>query len=237
MIKTRRSTVFGGILTLIAVISVANDVSAQAPANDFQIWNETTLVKPISKTTDKNGKEVDRLSVLFFGTLRLGQNRAVPVDKRVGAGFELRLNNNFTLTPTYLYRSGNPGRNIKEYEHRIRFDLTYQKKWKNFAIKNRDRVEYRARNSRSDTVRFRNKFTFLVPVRDEGKEIFTPFVATEPYYDFSAKQWTSNEFSAGIAKKLSNNVSAEFFYLHRNNRGNTLKHINGFGANFKITLD
>jgi hypothetical protein len=226
-------TFFAG---LAIALTLANTSFSQAPETDFQIRNETTLVKPILKTKDSKGKYVARLSLLFFGTLRLGQNRAFPADKRVGTGFELRLNDSFTLTSTYLYRSGNPGRNVKEYEHRIRFDITYQKKWKRVAIKNRDRVEYRARNSRSDVVRFRNKFTFLVPVKRDGKEIFTPFVATEPYYDFSAKTWSSNEFSAGIARKLSKSVSAEFFYVRRDNRSGAPRHINGVGANFKIVL-
>jgi hypothetical protein len=227
------TTFFAG---MALTLGVANTSFSQAPETDFQIWNETTFVKPILKTKDSKGKDVARLSLLFFGTLRLGQNRAFPVDKRVGTGFELRLNDSFTFTPTYLYRSGNPGRNLKEYEHRIRFDLTYQKKWKTAAIKNRDRVEYRSRNSRSDVVRFRNKFTFMVPVKRDGKEIFTPFVATEPYYDFSAKTWSSNEFSAGIARKLTESVSTEFFYVRRDNRSGAPRHINGVGANFKIVL-
>lgn len=221
----------------LALVFAFNNISfSQAPETDFQIWNETTFVKPVLKTKDSKGKEVARLSLLFFGTLRLGQNRAFPVDKRVGTGFELRLSDSFTFTPTYLYRSGNPGRNVKEYEHRIRFDLTYQKKWKHVAIKNRDRVEYRARNSRADSVRFRNKFTFMVPVKRDGNEIFTPFISTEPYYDFSAKNWASHELWAGIARKLSKSVTAEFFYVRRDNRTGAPRHINGVGANIKIVL-
>ncbi len=209
---------------------------SQPPVRDFQIWNETTFIKPLRKGTDKNGKEVTKIAFLFFGTIRLGQNRLYPVDRRFGVGLDLRLNENFSFTPTYVYRGGEPGRGKDEFEHRVRFDLTYSKKWRTVAIKNRDRVEFRIRHSRPDTVRFRNRFTFIVPVRRDGKEIFAPFVSTEPYFDFREKKWTSHEFNAGIARKLSEKVSAEFFYLHRNNRGDTLKHINGFGANFKINL-
>ncbi len=211
-------------------------VFAQTPVLDFQIWNETTLVKPLVKRTDEKGKEVAKISALFFGNIRLGQNRLYPVDRRLGFGLDIRLNNNFSISPTYVYRGGEPGRGRDEFEHRVRFDLTYSKKWRTVAIKNRDRVEYRVRHSRPDTVRFRNRFTFIVPVRRDGKEIFAPFVSSEPYFDFREKKWTSHEFNAGIARKLSENISAEFFYLHRNNKGNTLKHINGFGANFKIVL-
>ncbi len=234
--QTLKLRIFTYFCAFMIVIGSAFHASSQAPHTDFQIWNETTFVKPILKTKDKKGKDVARLSLLFFGTIRLGQNRAYPVDRRVGAGFDLRLNENFSITPTYLYRGGEPGRGRDEFEHRIRFDLTFSKKFKHVAIKNRDRVEYRARNSRSDVVRFRNKFTFQVPIKKDGAEWFVPFVATEPYYDFSAKSWNAHEFSAGIGKKLSNNVSAEFFYVRRDNRTGAPRHINAVGANFKIVL-
>lgn len=226
------------ILTIIVIqiLIGCGLVVAQQPVRDFQIWSETTFVKPILKTKDKKGKDVARLSLIFFGTLRLGQNRLYPVDRRVGAGFDLRLNENFSITPTYLYGSGEPIRGIDVFEHRIRFDLTYARKWKKVAIKNRNRVEYRARHAKPDIVRFRNKFTFQIPVKKGGEEWFVPFVASEPYYDFSAKSWNSHEFSAGISKKLSDKISAEFFYVHRNNKAPVLKHINGVGANFKIVL-
>ncbi len=220
----------------VACFASAFGVFGQTPVRDFQIWNETTFVKPVLITKDKKGKDVARLSLIFFGTLRLGQNRLYPADRRGGAGFDLRLNENFSITPTYLYVSGEPIRGIDAFEHRIRFDLTYSKKWKNFAIKNRDRVEYRFRHSKPDIVRFRNKFTFQIPVKKDRAEWFVPFVASEPYYDFSAKAWNSHEFSAGIGKKLSDKVTAEFFYLHRNNKAPVLKHINGIGANLKIVI-
>ncbi|QYO66911.1 DUF2490 domain-containing protein [Leptolyngbya sp. 7M] len=186
---------------------------------------------------DPKGEKKVRMSLLFFGALRLGQQRAYPVDKRLGAGFEIRLNDNFSFSPTYLYRAAEPVRNREEFEHRVRFDLTYHRKWKSFAIKDRGRIEYRIRNSRSDIVRFRNKFTFSIPIKSEGKELFSTFVSSEPYYDFSARKWTSHEFNAGITAKLNSSVSTEIFYLHRNNTGNTLKHINGIGANLKIVID
>ena len=141
-VKPRLSALFA---SFVAIVGSAFNISSQAPHTDFQLWNETTFVKPILKTKDKKGEDVSRLSVLIFGTLRLGQNRTYPVDRRIGAGFDLRLNENFSISPTYVYRGGEPGRGQDEFEHRIRIDLTFSKKWKKFAIKNRDRVEFRVR--------------------------------------------------------------------------------------------
>lgn len=211
-------------------------VHAQAPS-DFQVWNETTLVFPVVKTNDKGGKEVDKLSILTFGVLRLGQNRLYPVDARVGAGFDLRLNKYFNFSPTYVYRRGEALRNRKEFEHRLRFDLTVGNKWKNFSLRDRSRVEYRIRNSRQDSVRYRNKFTFAFPVRYKDKEIFSPFVADEWYYDFTAKEFSTNEISAGITRKLNKNTTADFFYVRRDFNNGQLRSLNGVGVNMKIRID
>ena len=204
---------------------------------DFQIWNETTLVFPVIKEKDKDGKESDKLSLLVLGVLRLGQNRAYPVDARVGAGFDLKLNKYWSLTPTYVYRRGEPVPNAKEFEHRPRFDLTVGNKWKHFSLKDRSRVEYRIRNNRSDSVRYRNKLTFAFPVHYKKKEIFSPFIADDVYYDITAKEFSTNDFFAGISRKLSKNVSAELFYLRRDTRSGAIRHINGIGSTIKIRID
>ena len=223
-------------LSLIVIFLFVGAVHPQAPG-DFQVWNETTLVFPVLKTKDEQGKDVDRLSLLTFGTLRLGQNRLYPVDARVGAGFDLRLNKYFNFSPTYVYRRGEALRDRREYEHRLRFDLTVGNKWKNFSLRDRSRVEYRIRNSRGDSVRYRNKLTFAFPVKYKDKEIFSPFVAEEWYYDFTAKEFTTNEISAGITRKLNSNTSADIFYVRRDFNNGQLRYVNGIGVNLKIRID
>lgn len=223
-------------ILLAALFIFAGTACSQVPG-DFQVWNETTLVFPVLKTKDEKGKDVDRLSLVTFGTLRLGQNRLYPVDTRVGAGFDLRLNKHFSFSPTYVYRRGEALRNRKEFEHRLRFDLTVGNKWKNFSIKDRSRLEYRVRHSRSDSVRYRNKFTFAFPVRHKGKEIFSPFVADEWYYDLTAKEFSTNEISAGITRKITGNTSADFFYVRRDFNSGQIRYLNGVGVNLKIRID
>ena len=112
-----------------------------------------------------------------------------------------------------------------------------EKKFKKFSIRDRNLIEYRFRNSRSDSVRYRNRFQISYPVLKKGKEYFTPYAMDEVFYDFQAKAWTRNEFTAGISKKINSHLTAEFFYLLRNNKGNTLKYVNVFGVNLKIRVD
>lgn len=221
------------ILLLVFSTSVAQNT---VPETDFQVWNETVFSLPVLRTKDAKGKSVDRLSLLLVTSLRLGQNRLSPVDERIGGGFDLLLNKNFNFSPTYVYVAAQPGRGHKDFEHRIRFDLGYSKKFEHFSIKDRNRIEYRVRNFREDSVRYRNKFTFSVPVHRNGKELFAAFIADEPYYDFTAKHWSRNDLSLGISKKLTDKLSADFFYLWRHNRSGSPANVHAVGVNLKVKL-
>lgn len=219
-------------ITLLLILPAYSQTGP--PERDFQSWNDLQISIPIKKSKDKKS---ERVSLVFYGTLRFGRNLSHLVDERIGIGVEFRLNKMFTFTPSYLYRADQPFEGRKEFENRLRFDVGIEKKYKNFSIKDRPRLEFRFRNSRSDSTRFRNKFQFSIPVKKENKEIFTPFVADEPFYEFQSKHWTRNEFSAGITKKFNKNVSADFYYLLQNNRGNSFKYVNALGISFKIKID
>ena len=223
-------------LLLFVVFSISAVAQSTVPETDFQVWNETTFSLPVVKAKDDKGKSFDRLSLLLITSLRFGQNRLALVDERIGGGFDLVLNKHFNVTPTYLYIAGQPGRGRKEFEHRLRFEVTYGHKFKHFAIKDRNRVEYRIRHSRADSVRYRNKFTFSVPVKRDGKELFAPFISTEPYYDFTAGQWSRNDFSPGITKKINDNLSADFFYVWRHNRSGLPRDVHAVGVNLKVKV-
>lgn len=234
LINTRFRTI---ALLMCLTLSAAAGTLAQAvlPDQDFQVWNETKVVIPIVKETDDNGKTTDKVSFLILGTLRLGQNRLFPVDRRIGVGLDIRLNKNFSISPSYYYRSGEEFRNVKDTEHRLRMEVNFENKWKTFGIKDRNRIEYRIRHSRQDAVRYRHKFTFTVPVKQDGKELFGVFAADEQFYSLNANRWVRNEFSAGVSRKLSSNLSAEFFYLRQDTR--LVRSVNALGMNLKIRID
>ena len=220
------------VLFLTSTVQIFSQTAL--PEKDFQVWNDTQIAIPLKKSKDK---KTEKVSLIFFGTLRGAKYRNGLFDERIGVGFEFKINSYLTLTPSYIYRAGQPLEGRKEYESRLRFDVQLEKKFRRFSIKDRSRVEHRFRNSRADSTRYRNKFQFTVPVKKVDKEIFAPFVATEPFYEFQSKHWTRNELTFGIGKKFNSNVSAEFFYLLQNNRGNTLKYVNVAGVNLKFKID
>jgi len=226
--------IFSLLIFLNLIFAVPTFCQTTSPKNDFQVWNESQIIIPLKKSENK---KTDRFSLVFYGTLRAGKNQKSLIDERIGVGFEFRFNQYLTFTPSYIYRAGKNSENNKEYESRLRFDVGLEKRFKHFSIKDRNRIEQRFRNSHADSTRYRNKFQLTIPIKKGDKEIFAPFVATEPYYEFQSKHWTRNELTIGIAKKFNPNFSAEFFYLLQNNRGNTLKYVNVAGINLKIKID
>lgn len=225
------------IFTVLFIASTVRIFSqSPAPTDDVQFWNETTLTIPLIKRKDDKGKEIEKFSMFFNGILRVGRNVSRPVDERIGFGFDYKLNKFISFTTAYLYVAAQPFRGRKEYENRLRFAVTLENKFKKFSIRDRNLIEYRIRNSRADSTRYRNKFQFNYPFLKAGKELFTPFAADEIYYDFHEKEFTRNEFSVGITKKFKPNFSADFFFMLRNNRGTILKYVNIFGINLKFKI-
>jgi hypothetical protein len=225
------------IIVCIFLFSQSVFTQTTPPEDDVQFWNETSLTFPLIKRTDSNGKESTKLEGFIAGNLRVGQNIKHFTDERIGGGINYKINKYFTASTSYLYAAEQPYKGAKNgYEHRLRFDFTGEKKWKTFSLKDRNRVEYRIRNSRSNSTRYRNKLQLKIPVKSDGKELFAPFVADEVYYDFSKDEWSRNEFSVGISKKINNNFTTEVFYMLQNNTGSVLKRKDIIGLNLKFSI-
>jgi hypothetical protein len=223
---------------IVCILAFSAAAFSQEPnEGDIQFWNETKVYFGSISRTDKDGKKQKFISPHVMGTLRIGQDIRHFVGERIGFGFDIRLNQYFKFTPSYYYIAEQAVKNSKAFEHRLRFDITGEKKWKTISLSDRNRVEYRIKNSKKDSVRYRNKFKVKFPVRKDGKEIFSPFVADEPFYDFQKKEWSRNEFSSGIEKKFNSTVTAEFFYMLQSNTGSILKRVNIAGVNLKFTID
>jgi len=226
------------IISIAAIfLCSASAFSQTVPLDsDIQIWNDTSVSFPLIKSKDKKGKEFDRLSLSINGILRFGRNVSRPVDERIGVGFSYRINRYFSLTPDVFYRSAQPFKGRRDYESRFRFAVVLENKWKTFSLADRNQIEYRLRNSRQDTVRYRNRLRFDYPLIKAKKELFTPFVSDEIFYDFQARAWTRNQFFVGIGKKFNNNFSTEIYYLLAKDRSSP-KTINGIGVSLKFKVD
>ncbi len=227
-------------LLLLVVFSCISTVSSQTSETDNldnQFWNEMQLVFPLVKKEDESGETIDKLSLFVNGNLRFGRNISRLTDKRIGFGFDYRLNKYVSFTPSYIYIAQQSAAGVNEYESRLRFAVNLENGWKKFSVDDRNLVECRFRNSRSDSVRYRNRLRFQYPIKKDNKELFVPFAANEIYYDFQAKTFSRNEFSVGANRKLNSNVTADFFYLLRINKRDSPRQLNVFGVNQTIKID
>lgn len=225
------------LLAMIVLASAAAVPAQDDNETDAQFWNETKLYFPSFTKTNDDGTKKKIATPFIMGTLRIGQNFRHFVSERIGVGVDIPLNKYFKFTPSYYYVAEQPIRNLKTFEHRLRFEVTAEKKWRNFSISDRNRIEYRIRNSRQDTVRYRNKIKLKVPIRNNDEEIFSVFAATEPFYAFRVNQFVRNEFSTGVEKKFGKNASAEFFYMLQSNNLRTLTSVNIVGVNLKFSIE
>lgn len=216
--------------------SVVSLSQTQPIEEDFQLWGDTSLTIPLLKSKDKKGKEFDRLTFSLIGTWRPGRNFSRVVDKRIDFSFTYRFNKHLTFTPDYLYRSSLSGRNVKQYEHRVRFALTPEKKWEKFGLSDRNQIEYRIRNSREDTVYYRNRLRFDYFIKKDKKTFLTPFISNEIHYDIPAKEWVRNQFFAGVNKNFNKNFATEIYYIYIKDDGFP-KTIKGIGVSLKFRIN
>lgn len=224
-------------LIFFAVLFFSISAFAQ-DRSDFQIWNDTQLSIPlitdqVSKSPNTDTKAVERLSFFINGTLRSGNDASRIYDKRIGFGFNYRLNRFLSFSPDYVYRetSSRPGR--KTIEQRVRFAATVEKSWTRFSLSDRNQMEYRFRTPQANDLRYKNRLRLNIPIRRGKKEIVTPFASDEVYYNFQLEKLQRNELFIGAGKKFTDYFSGELFYLFVTDRSNP-KFVNGIGFNLRF---
>lgn len=201
----------GAVFFLTLVLSMLSAVQAQPTPSreDNQFWNETQLIKPLSKDKD----------LIIIGVLRVGRNFARPVDERIGAGLAFKLNKYLTIMPTYIYVDQQPFAGRRIQEHRVIFNATAKFKLGELTFTDRNLIERRVRHATRDFTVYRNRLQLDYPVR-LGRVNFKPFLADEVWYSTQSGQqrrqgWFRNRISAGIIKQFGERFNAELFYLRQ----------------------
>jgi hypothetical protein len=218
---------------LIGILLFASaDGFAQLPS-DGQIWTSVDFVIGIKKEKDKKGKEFDRIALNLTGIDRFGDSFSRPVDQRLGMFLDFRVNKFLTITPGYLYQKASPLKTGQNYESRLSIAANLNRRWKDWNFKTRQQIEHKFRNGRQDNQNYRPLFQINYFVKRKKKDLLSPFVSNEGYYDTLAKTWSRNEFRAGASRALNKRLSADFFYIRVDTRP---VNVNGFGIGLKVKL-
>lgn len=192
--------------------------AAQSLPSEFESWNEVQLIVPLVRDKDSKGKSVDRLTAIFSGISRVGRNPVKPLDSRVAAALDYRVNKYFSLMGAVLYRRDELTPRIDRYETRLDLGFVLTKTWGNFTFRDRNVIEHRFRNSRKDINIYRNRGQVSYSIKHKNKELFAPFIANEGYYDLTNKLWSQNEFHAGISRRLTKRTVLEAAYTRNDSR-------------------
>ncbi len=215
-------------LFLIGVLILFAGFAQAQTGDDTQFWNETTVEFPIDKD----------ISGIVIGNLRVTDNFSDLSDKRIGFAVKFKIKKNISIQPSYLFRVQTAGGRANRYEHRARLDITPSFKFNKFAIENRSRFEHRFKtDGRDDETYYRNRTKIKIPVTKNDKEIITPFIANDTYFDLQNPNVYRNDSIVGISRKFTKNATAEFFYQYRKNFQSGEDHINIIGVNLKFKID
>ncbi|MCX7640793.1 MAG: DUF2490 domain-containing protein [Pyrinomonadaceae bacterium] len=222
-------------LSLIFLLFFLFSGTFSQDTDDVVNWNELTLVFPVVKKKEVN-KEVDNLSLNLSFVLRRGRNLARPIDKRVGVGLNYRVNRNFTLGWSYLYREARPTEGTAFFEHRLNFFIQTEKRWRNFGLRGRLFTNYQIIRSRPNLVVQRARLQPFFPVRHKGKEVFSFFVADEVFYSYQSRKLYRNDFFAGVTKNVTRKLDIDVFLIRQNITGAAIKETLGFGVNLRYRI-
>lgn len=201
------------------------------------MWNDNTIVVPLVKKNPVNGLSADKLSLLITQTNRLDVNPLVALDERIGFGVEFTVSKYLTLTPNYLFQTVRTLGSSWSHRHWLRFDATVGKSWKSISVRDRTRIERNVRQGNSDVTRLRNRPMIRVPVHNGDKKLFDVYAFGEATYDLSQGRLATTDLSTGISKPLTDHLTADFYFLHRDLVRSTRRDINAIGVNLRIRLD
>ena len=220
-------------ITIILVLLLSISVFAQTDDDDTQLWNETTVEFSIKKDANKK----DKIGGIIIGNLRVTDNITDLSDKRIGFGLKIKASKNITVTPSYIFRtqtSSGPNR----YEHRLRLDIVPKKSWEKFSIENRSRFEHRFKtNGGNDDTFYRNRTKLKFPIKRREKEVFTPLISNDTYFDLQNPRIHRNDTVLGISKTINKYLTVEPFYQFRQNFQSSTKYIHIVGLNLKFDVN
>lgn len=204
-----------------------------SPHPGFQSWNEIQLIVPLVRKKDAQGKNIDKVTAVFSGIARFGRSNYELVDNRYGVTVDFRLNKYVSSFGGTLYRRDELTDNAIRYETRLLGGAVISGFWRKFVFRDRNMFEHRVRNSRNDTNLYRQRIQISRPLKYKERELFSPFISEECYYEFTSGRWVQNEFYAGITRRLNAKTSLDIAYVRNDSRPTN---VNGLSMNLRIRV-
>ena len=186
------------LVLLVGLIVLPFNLWAQ---DDWQYWHQYQLSVAMPKST----------KFLISGQQRLRDNFSESFHADIETGLLWKPLSYLEAGPFFKYQREKTAKGDHINENRYSVELSLTPKWRKFTLKDRNRFEYRNRNT-TDGWRYRNqiKVSFRFPARKIELE---PYLSEEIFYDFDAQKFNQSRASVGLTTHLHKHVSVSLFYL------------------------
>lgn len=189
------------LLTVIGILICGQTVRA----DDWALWSNLDL----------SGKLNDNWTWKVAPQVRFENHFSEHHYTHFELGLSYKLSAWFGIAPSYRHvlTRGSADWNT---EKRPQLDLNLSRKWLGLNWSDRNRFEFRFRDS-GESVRYRNKLTAKFPqwrVMD-----IQPYVANEIFYDLKAESLNKNRIYAGASAPVFQDLRVEIGYIRESNKG------------------
>ncbi len=183
-------------------------VNSYGQAQDFELWNDITVEKILSK----------KISVLFREEVRFNENATMLDDWLTTVGGHYAFNQHIKIKVLYRYTLSKDQEDGNKNSHRICGDLTLR--YKHNRLIGSYRIRYQTAYSQYNSSELghlpvqhlRNRFSLKY---DIPKTPLMPYLAYEFYYSLNSIVGNSiqvNRVAAGFEYDLTKNLSTKVYY-------------------------
>jgi hypothetical protein len=154
--------------------------SSQGRPSVVQSWNQVQLIVPVSRSTDSEGTSVNNVTAIIEGIARFGRDADL-TDARLGVEFDFRANKHLTIARALSTVAMRLSRTSSASRHGS--PLTDIFCYVEYCFVPRPQpLRVSSSERRNDISVYRHRLQISVPVKHEGKVIFSPFLSEEAFY-------------------------------------------------------
>ena len=178
--------------------------------HDFQVWNTDVVEWAINK----------KIKFAYEQEFRWGDNAGELFYQHYDIGLSYRLNQNWGFGAGYRDVYDLVSDAWKQTNEPYLTTTFFLEKF-GFAFDSRSRLEYKNSDYKTDSWRYRNKFTLKLPWKFTKLQI-QPYISDEilaPFASAGTTQINQNRLSGGLGTNLFKNLKAELYYMLQSNKG------------------
>jgi len=192
------------ILGLLCSFLFFSGAAHAASDEEFRIWNYYDIDKKIN----------ERWTFSLGEELRFEDNATQFTYHDTHASINHKTFSFLTLRAEYKNVRAKRDSNQWKWEYRPRIDVIPNFDLKGFVFKNRNRFEFRIKENKKNTFRYRNRISLDLPYKWTRFEL-QPYFSNEIFIETNKNGLIKDRFYAGFKMHLFKNVYGAIYYLRQ----------------------